>query len=172
MVWLHGGGFHMGAAGNYGAQRLAARGDVVVVAPNYRLGVFGYFGHPGLPGSRTFGVADQLAALRWTQRNAAAFGGDPDNVTIMGQSAGGVSSCALMTAPQARGLFAKVVLQSGSCLTSWIANTEYRKQPADDIYDPLSEVVAQQPDGALAVFGGDPRVVGPHSPHGAGQEHR
>lgn len=77
MVWLHGGGYTTGSGSTYDARRLAARGDVIVVTPNYRLGVFGYLGLEGLPGSGTFGLADQIAALRWTKRNAAAFGGDP-----------------------------------------------------------------------------------------------
>src|SRR5690606_35674018 len=88
MVWLHGGGYTSGSGSTYDAQRLADEGNVIVVTPNYRLGVFGYFGFDGLPGSGTFGLADQLEALRWTKRNAAAFGGDRRNVTVFGESAG------------------------------------------------------------------------------------
>ncbi|RZQ60838.1 carboxylesterase/lipase family protein [Amycolatopsis suaedae] len=137
VVWVHGGGFYMGAGSNYDAHRLAARGDVVVVTINYRLGIFGFFGHPGLPGSGTFGLSDQQAALAWVRRNAAAFGGDPGNVTVAGQSAGAISNCAHLTAPSSRGLFDKAVLQSGSCETSWLRNFDYRGQPADAIYEPL-----------------------------------
>lgn len=89
MVWLYGGGYTTGVGSAYDAQRLADQGNVIVVTPNYRLGAFGYFGLAGLSGSGTFGLADQLEALRWTKRNAAAFGGDARNVTLFGESAGG-----------------------------------------------------------------------------------
>ncbi|SMC83219.1 carboxylesterase/lipase family protein [Lentzea albidocapillata] len=115
MVWIHGGGFTGGGASLYDARQLATRNDAVVVTVNYRLGVFGYFGHPGLPGSGAFGLADQQAALRWVQRNARAFGGNPGNVTIFGESAGGLSVCAQLASPRAAGLFAKAIIQSGPC---------------------------------------------------------
>jgi len=140
IVWVHGGGFYMGASRSYPADRLVAGGDVVVVTVNYRLGVFGFFGHPELPGSGTFGLADQQAAFGWVRRNIAEFGGDPRNVTIAGQSAGGISNCAHLTSPRAAGLFDKAVLQSGSCDMAWKANAEYRGQPADAIFEPLERV--------------------------------
>ncbi|MBK1784876.1 carboxylesterase family protein [Prauserella sp. ASG 168] len=143
VVWVHGGGFYMGAGSNYHAERMAARGDVVVVTINYRLGVFGFFGHPGLSGSGTFGLKDQQAAMSWVARNAASFGGDPRNITIAGQSAGGISNCAHLTSPTARGLFDKAVLQSGSCDLDWLDNFDYRGQSADAIYEPLSSLEAQ-----------------------------
>jgi carboxylesterase type B len=115
MVWLHGGGFAYGAGGDYGALDLSTSADAVIVTVNYRLGAFGYFGYPGLAGSGAFGLADQLAALRWVQRNARAFGGDPDNVTLFGESAGGISVCGHLTSPLARGLFHRVIIQSGPC---------------------------------------------------------
>ncbi|MFS8099111.1 carboxylesterase family protein [Lentzea alba] len=115
MVWIHGGGFTTGAANVFDAKWLAVKNDVVVVTINYRLGVFGNFGYPGLPGSGTFGIADQQAALRWVQRNARAFGGDARNVTIFGESAGGLSVCAQLASPGAAGLFHKAVIQSGAC---------------------------------------------------------
>ncbi|MEV4346313.1 carboxylesterase family protein [Actinoplanes sp. NPDC049596] len=118
LLWLHGGGFQTGSGSMYDAHRLARRG-VVVVTVNYRLGVFGYLGLPGLAGSGTFGLQDQQAALRWAHRNAAAFGGDPTNITLAGQSAGGMSVCAQLTSPAAAGLFQRAVIQSGSCLTDW-----------------------------------------------------
>ena len=143
VVWIHGGGFFMGAGSNYDAPRLVERGDVVVVTVNYRLGVFGYFGMPGLAGSGTFGLADQQAALRWVRANIGAFGGDPHNVTIAGQSAGAMSVCAQLTSPTAAGLFDKAVLQSGSCATGWLDNFEYRGEQAATIFQPLSSVTAQ-----------------------------
>ena len=119
MVWWHGGGYTSGAGGAYDAQRMASQGNVIVVTLNYRLGIFGYFGLPGLPGSGNFGFADQLAGLTWANRNATAFGGDPGNVTVFGESAGGMSTCALLTSPQAFGLVDKAAISSGSCRLSW-----------------------------------------------------
>ena len=125
MVWLHGGGFIIGQ-GSYtkeDGQRLAARQDVVVVAINYRLGIFGFMAHQALtnedaehPTSGNYGIEDQTAALRWVQANIRAFGGDPDNVTIFGQSAGGISVCAQLASPLASGLFHQAVIQSGPCV--------------------------------------------------------
>ncbi|KJK41968.1 hypothetical protein UK23_39460 [Lentzea aerocolonigenes] len=115
MVWIHGGGFTAGAASEYDARWLATRNDVVVVTVNYRLGAFGFFGYPGLAGSGAFGLADQQAALKWVQRNARAFGGDSRNVTVFGESAGGLSVCAQLASPRAAGLFAKAIIQSGPC---------------------------------------------------------
>jgi carboxylesterase type B len=128
MVWIHGGGFTSGAASMYDATWLAARNDTVVVTVNYRLGVFGFFGHPGLSGSGAYGLADQQAALRWVQRNARAFGGDARNVTVFGESAGGLSVCAQLASPRAAGLFAKAIIQSGACgldLPSFTAPGEF-----------------------------------------------
>ncbi|MEU9832009.1 carboxylesterase family protein [Streptosporangium sp. NPDC048047] len=123
MVWLHGGGYITGGGDLYGARRLADRGDVIVVTPNYRLGAFGYLSLPKLAGSGTFGLADQVEALRWVRRNAAAFGGDRDDVTLSGQSAGGMSTCALLTSPALHGLAGKAIIQSGSCMLDWVSGT-------------------------------------------------
>jgi para-nitrobenzyl esterase len=124
MVWIYGGGF---VAGGTSEQRqdghnLAKRG-VVVVSMNYRLGIFGFFVHPGLAaesGKRAagnYGLMDQTAALQWVQRNIAAFGGDAGNVTIFGESAGSFSVCAQMASPLARGLFHKAIGESGGALS-------------------------------------------------------
>ncbi|WP_116101290.1 carboxylesterase/lipase family protein [Amycolatopsis thermalba] len=113
MVWLHGGAYVTGANsfGFYGGHRLVAEGDVVFVAPNYRLGALGYLRLPGVsPGN--LGLLDQFAALRWVRENAAAFGGNPDDVTVFGQSAGAHSIACLMALPEARGLFRRAILQS------------------------------------------------------------
>ncbi|WP_232836953.1 carboxylesterase/lipase family protein [Lentzea terrae] len=123
MVWIHGGGFTAGSASSYDARWLATKNDAVVVTVNYRLGVFGFFGHPGLPGSGAFGLADQQAALKWVQRNARAFGGNARNVTIFGESAGGLSVCAQLASPRAAGLFAKAIIQSGPCGLTFPAAT-------------------------------------------------
>lgn len=134
MVWLHGGGYTSDGGGLYDAQRMASQGNVVVVTVNYRLGIFGYFGHSGLPGSGNFGLADQLAALRWVQRNGHAFGGDTGNVTLFGQSAGAMSACGLLTSPVAAGLFHKAILQSGSCLLDWPNGVLFPSAPPQTPY--------------------------------------
>jgi para-nitrobenzyl esterase len=143
LVWIHGGGYFMGAGSNYNARRMATRGEAIVVTFNYRLGVFGFFGHPGLPGSGTFGLADQQAALAWVQRNIAAFGGDPDNVTVAGQSAGGISTCTQVTSPSAAGLFDKAIMQSGSCALNWLDNFDYRNHAQDSIIQPVAALERQ-----------------------------
>ncbi|AUS81015.1 hypothetical protein C1701_24750 [Actinoalloteichus sp. AHMU CJ021] len=114
LVWIHGGGFTTGAGSDHDPRALAANG-LVVVTLNYRLGALGFFGHPELPGSGTFGLADQQAALAWVRRNIAAFGGDPTTITLAGESAGGMSVCTHLTSPTARSLFHRAILQSGSC---------------------------------------------------------
>jgi para-nitrobenzyl esterase len=119
MVWIHGGGFTVGSGAFYDGGKLAARGDVVVVNFNYRLGAFGYLAHPGLAAesplglSGNYGLLDQQAALRWVRENIAAFGGDPGNVTIFGESAGGGSVCQNLVSPRTAGLFDRAVAQSG-----------------------------------------------------------
>ncbi|MBA9002979.1 carboxylesterase/lipase family protein [Thermomonospora cellulosilytica] len=123
MVWIHGGGFTIGSGTFYDGGSLASKGDVVVVNFNYRLGAFGYFAHPDLAGesshglSGNYGLLDQQAALRWVQENIAAFGGDPDNVTIFGESAGGGSVCHNLVSPRALGLFDRAIAQSGCGFT-------------------------------------------------------
>ncbi|GHH45525.1 carboxylesterase/lipase family protein [Streptomyces candidus] len=119
MVWVHGGGFRIGSGTFYDGGELAARGDVVVVTLNYRLGAFGYLAHPGLAGesadgtSGNYGLLDQQAALRWVRQNIAAFGGDAGNVTVFGESAGGGSVCQHLVSPRAAGLFDRAIAQSG-----------------------------------------------------------
>jgi para-nitrobenzyl esterase len=113
MVFVHGGGFQSGSASEpmYGGARLAAQG-VVVVAPNYRLGPLGF-----LPweGGGNWGLQDLVEALRFVRRHAVHFGGDPNNVTLFGESAGAMLTCTLLAVPEARGLFHKAILQSGGC---------------------------------------------------------
>jgi para-nitrobenzyl esterase len=125
MVWLHGGGFVEGAGSEYGAGRLTAGGDVVVVTVNYRLGSLGFLSSPVLDDeghpSGNYGLEDQTAALGWVRRNVARFGGDPRNVTLFGQSAGARSVCAHLAAPGSRGLFHKAIMQSGPCANALVA---------------------------------------------------
>ena len=134
MVWLHGGGHRTGAGWIYDGQNFA-RDGVVLVAINYRLGALGAFAHPALTkaagGKPTgnFGLMDQIAALKWVQRNIAAFGGDPRNVTVFGESAGGASTLALLATPAARGLYQKAIVQSGG---GWVEPvTHARKMEVD-----------------------------------------
>jgi para-nitrobenzyl esterase len=121
VFWIYGGGFVNGGASppTYSGAELAKQG-VLFVSANYRVGRFGTFAHPALSAANedggllgNYGYMDQLAALRWVQRNIAAFGGDPDNVTIVGESAGGMSIHALVTSPMTEGLFDRAVVMSG-----------------------------------------------------------
>jgi para-nitrobenzyl esterase len=120
MIWIYGGGFVNGGSSPsvYDGSAFAKNG-VVLVSFNYRLGHFGFFAHPAITAEQrgallgNYGLMDQLAALQWVKRNVAAFGGDPSNVTIFGESAGGISVHALMTSPLAAGLFQKAIVQSG-----------------------------------------------------------
>lgn len=123
MVWFHGGGFYLGAGSweSYNGTQLA-RDGVVLVTVNYRLGAFGFFAHPGLSEENpvgpvtNFGVLDTIAALAWVKRNIAAIGGDPENVTIFGESAGGMLVDVLMVSPLSKGLFHRAIAQSGPAL--------------------------------------------------------
>ncbi|WKX73660.1 carboxylesterase/lipase family protein [Streptomyces sp. XD-27] len=145
MVWMHGGAFVSGAGSEYAAERLAVQGDAVVVTVNYRLGVFGFFGHPALGNAPDNGLADQQAALRWVRANARSFGGDPHNVTLFGESAGGLSACAHLVSPTSAGLFHKAVLQSGSCMTTFPVGVSAPGSPA---YTPFAPQATTQAVGA------------------------
>jgi para-nitrobenzyl esterase len=119
MVWIHGGAFVGGAGRIYDGAVLAARHHVIVVTINYRLSAFGFLALPSLDAespdhaSGDYGLMDQQAAMRWVQNNAFAFGGNPGDVTIFGESAGGASVCANMTSPTALGLFSRAIAESG-----------------------------------------------------------
>lgn len=119
MVWIHGGAFVAGSGGpEYDPSRLVAQG-VVVVTINYRLGPLGFLAHRDLTneqdgGSGNYGLMDQQLALRWVQDNISTFGGDPNNVTIFGESAGGLSVLSHVVSPKAQGLFQRAIVQSGS----------------------------------------------------------
>lgn len=128
IVWIHGGSLMYGTGDMYGPDRLAARG-AVVVSMNYRLGVMGFLGDPALKDADGLGLEDQQAALRWVRANAAAFGGDANNVTIMGQSGGGYSVCDHLASPRSAGLFDRAVVQSAPCATG---GTRTRAEAAAD----------------------------------------
>jgi len=120
MVWIYGGGFTGGSGGLtwYDGENLAAKGPVIVTF-NYRLGSLGFFAHPDLakeaghPGSGNYGMMDAIAMLQWVKRNIAAFGGDPNKVTIAGESAGAIMVGALVGSPEAKGLFVRAIAESG-----------------------------------------------------------
>ena len=132
MFWIHGGGNSIGHAGPYDGGMLAANHDVVVVAANYRLGPLGWFSHPALrqaaanaeDASGNYGTLDVVRALQWVQENVATFGGDPGNVTVFGESAGGMNVMALLVSPQAAGLFHRAVVQSGGLNLTPLATAE------------------------------------------------
>ena len=125
LLWIYGGGFNTGgaAAPAYDGSAMAAKG-CVFVSFNYRLGIFGFFSHPELSrespthSSGNYGLLDQIAALKWVHENIAAFGGDPGNVTIAGQSAGSMSVNCLLASPLARGLFHRAIAESGTLVTN------------------------------------------------------
>lgn len=145
MVWIHGGGLSSGSGGkgNYNSSAFADRG-VVLVTINYRLGPLGFLAHPALSAeskhgvSGNYGFLDQIAALEWVRDNIAAFGGDPGNVTIFGESAGGTSVCALCCSPLAKGLFHRAILQS-----PWMFGYTY--DIAEPNYIRLRQPVASTP---------------------------
>jgi para-nitrobenzyl esterase len=120
LFWIHGGAFNMGSGSTpvYDGSTLSARGNVVVVTINYRLGPLGFLNlnevtKGKIPATGNEGLLDQIAALEWVKDNITVFGGDPDNITVFGESAGGMSIGCLLTMPKARGLFRKAILQSG-----------------------------------------------------------
>jgi para-nitrobenzyl esterase len=114
-VWIHGGGLRNGAGSDFDMSRFAAEQRVIVVTPNYRLGAFGFLDLPGLEGGGQFGLLDQQAALRWVRNNIEAVGGDPERVTLAGESGGADAVCAQLASPEGSGLFQRAIVQSGTC---------------------------------------------------------
>jgi len=169
MVWFHGGS-HVSGQGHsliFDGTTLAQR-DVVVVTINYRLGPLGFLAHPWLSAeastetqtgaSGNYGLMDKIAALQWVNRNIGALGGDPNNVTIFGQSAGSQSVCSLMTAPAAQGLFHKAIGQSAACvnpLTKADANGYQRGRALADALgaSSIEALRAAEPDALLEAMG-------------------
>ena len=121
MVWIHGGGLFDGESNDYDGSKLARDGDIIVVTINYRLNIFGFLALPGLDNEghafANYGLMDQQATLGWVRRNIGAFGGDPNNVTLAGESAGAVSVFLNLISPTAKGLFNRAIIESGSLLT-------------------------------------------------------
>lgn len=148
MVWIHGGAFVFGsgALADFSGTSFTEKG-VVLVSMNYRLGRLGFFAFPAL--SREFpnepkgnyAYMDQIAALQWVQKNIAAFGGDPNNVTIFGESAGGVSVHSLITIPQAKGLFQKAIIESGGGRDGVLTGRPIQKENVDSYYPVSAETI-------------------------------
>lgn len=175
MVWIHGGGYSTGSGGLpiYDGAALASKGDIVVVTVNHRLNIFGYL-HLAAFDSRyassgNAGQLDLVQALQWVSRNIAAFGGDPGNVTIFGESGGGAKVSAIMAMPSARGLFHKAIVESGSALS--VMTPEHAAQTARAVLSHLGlhprEVARLQQVPAetllatyVAVAGGAPSAGG------------
>jgi len=155
IVWIHGGGFVGGASSLYRLDRLARATDSVVVSINYRLGVFGFLPHPSFEPEHNGGYAleDQRLALRWVKRNIAAFGGDPDNITLAGESAGAASVCMhMMTPEETTGLFHKAIIQSGACAFQLRSAAE-RNAFGEEV---ARKVGCNDPNAALACLRGKP----------------
>jgi para-nitrobenzyl esterase len=141
MVWIHGGAFVFGSGGDsfYAGSEIARRRGVVVVSINYRLGGLGFLAHPALaaedparPTSGNYGILDQLAALEWVQRNIEGFGGDPAQVTLFGESAGGFSTCVHYATAATEPLFQRAIVESGACSSAGLEQTR-DKAEADGI---------------------------------------
>lgn len=162
MVWIHGGGFvgGSGSSPNTSGAQFAKQG-VVLVAANYRLGRFGFFAFPALSRERpgetkgNYAYMDQIAALQWVKRNIAAFGGDPNNVTIFGFSAGGVSVHSLLASPMARGLFHKAIVESGGSRDSVLTARPMREDGVDPNYPVSAETIGIEFARAMKIEGTD-----------------
>ena len=148
MVWIHGGGFTGGSGAspqNFGNS--FAKQGVILVTINYRLGRLGYFAHPALSKEYpnepkgNYGYMDQIAALQWIQNNIESFGGNPKNVTIFGFSAGGVSVHSLLTIPSAKGLFHKLISESGGGRDGVLTGRPINKENADVLYNVSAETI-------------------------------
>jgi len=170
MVWIHGGSLTSGAGSEtlYDGSALARRG-LLVVSINYRLGVLGYLAHPGLSAespdgvSGNYGLLDQIEALRWVQRNISVFGGNPENVTIAGESAGALSVMYLMAAPAARGLFHKAILESAYMIsTPELRDKRFGEEPAEAIGVRLAAKLGV--DGVAGLRAMDPATIVERAP--------
>jgi para-nitrobenzyl esterase len=178
MFWIHGGGYETGSSQElpaYDGERLARRGDVVFVSVNHRLGPFGFLdlsqlGGPQYGLSGNAGQLDLVTALEWVRDNIGSFGGDPGNVTIFGQSGGGAKVSTLMAMPQARGLFHKAIVQSGSLLN--VGDKDHTKRLAEAVLQALDIAptdlgkLATVPAAALVAAGDKAKKAMPPGPPG------
>ncbi|MDB5462873.1 MAG: carboxylesterase [Phenylobacterium sp.] len=178
MFWIHGGGYETGSSQElpaYDGERLARRGDLVLVSVNHRLGPFGFLDLSQLGGAKyglsgNVGQLDLVVALRWVRDNIAAFGGDPGNVTIFGQSGGGAKVSTLMAMPSAKGLFHKAIVESGSLLN--VADTAYTRRFAEAVLKALDiapgdlSKLTEVPPAALVAAGNTAKKAMPKGPAG------
>ncbi len=162
MVWIHGGGFVGGSgASPFTSGAPFAKQGVLLVSINYRLGRFGFFAFPALSAERpdelkaNYAYMDQIAALQWLKKNVAAFGGDPNNVTIFGFSAGGVSVHSLLASPLARGLFHKAIAESGGSRDSVLTARPMSKDGVDPNYPVSAETIGTQFARSMGIEGTD-----------------
>ncbi len=162
MMWIYGGGFVGGSsAAPFTSGIQFAMHGLVLVAPNYRVGRFGFFAFPALTREHpdepkgNYAYMDQIAALKWVKQNIAAFGGDPNNVTIFGFSAGGVSVHSLMTSPMARGLFQKAIVESGGSRDSVLTARPMSKDGVDPNYPVSAETIGIQFARSMGIEGTD-----------------
>jgi para-nitrobenzyl esterase len=170
MVWIHGGGNQAGSSAvKYYEGTAFARDGVVLVSLNYRLGKLGFEPHDG---EANFGLWDQVAALKWVKKNIAVFGGDPTNVTVFGESAGGQDTLALMAAPAARGLFQKAIVESGG--GGWGPNPKIAQQESADHVGEWGVIVDGHllKEAPLSAFAGGrvahiPLIIGTNSEEGS-----
>lgn len=134
-VWIHGGGFYQGSGGDslYDGERFARRTGAVVVTINYRLGALGFISFRERGAMPAVGLLDQQAALEWVKQNIARYGGDPGNVTIAGESAGGWSVCSHLAMPRSRGLFARAMVMSGACSDALYKTAEEANAQGDEL---------------------------------------
>ena len=186
MVWLHGGGFSSGSANGNNGENLAKNQDVVVVGVNHRLNMMGYFDlseyGEEYKNSANVGVDDIIMSLKWINENIEAFGGDPDNVTVFGQSGGGAKVLALMTAPKAEGLFHKAIIQSGATETvgvkftskeaslalteNILAQLHITKDNIDEIQNVSYETLMNAGSAALSAVAEEFEIPGPFGGYG------
>ncbi len=178
LFWIHGGGYETGSSQElpaYDGERLARRGDIVFVSVNHRLGPFGFLDLSQLGGAKyaqsgNVGQTDLVLALQWVRDNIAAFGGDPGNVTIFGQSGGGAKVSTLMAMPSAKGLFHKAIVESGSLLN--VGDTAYTRRLAEatlkalDISASDLDKLAAVPAAALVTAGDKAKASMPKAPPG------
>jgi para-nitrobenzyl esterase len=150
MFWIHGGGNTSGLKDLYDYSKMASRHDVIVVSINYRLGALGWFTHPYIQGNQegvdktsNFGTLDIIQALKWVNKNIELFGGDSNNITIFGESAGGHNVLSLMVAPQAKGLFHKAISQSGYT-TSLPTEQAYKISQSSPLFNHTSNEVVNR----------------------------
>ncbi len=162
MVWIHGGAFVFGSGAfpDFSGVQFTSKG-VILVSINYRLGRLGFFAFPALSREHpeepkgNYAYMDQIAALKWIQQNIAAFGGDPKNVTIFGESAGGVSVHSLLTIPLAKGLFQKAISESGGGRNGVLTGRPIREENADSYYPVSAETIGINFAHKLGIEGTD-----------------